>query len=157
MTLQGPHQVAKKSMTTIWSAEPSSTEVLNEVMLWSWLTPPFLLDGVGLKEGAEDVDVDEERACSSRSFCWWYLTYSARLWTPILLVVCVKCVGFVVEKCLATGNVLVLRLGSCRTAGVVVDLMIFWNTGTRSDVATLEVFILMEGTLDCERGLQLLN
>jgi len=44
-------------------------------------------------------------------------------------------------------------LGSCRTAGVVVDVMIFWNAGTRSDVATLEVFILVEGTLDCERGL----
>lgn len=101
--------------------------------------------------------MDDERACSSRSFCWWYLTYSARLWTPILLAVCVNCVGFVVEKCLATGTVLVLRLGNCRTADAVVDVMRFRNAGTRSDVATLEVFILVGGALDCACKLQLLN
>jgi len=56
----------------------------------------------------------------------------------------VKWVGLVDEKGLATGSVLVvLRMGRCRTAGVVVDVISFGKVETLSDVATLAVFILM--------------
>ncbi len=104
------------------------------------------------------MEVDDERACSSRSFCWWYLTYSARLWTPILLVVLVKWFGFVVEKCLATGSgVLVLRLGSCRAANVAVDVMTFCNGGRFSDVATLAGFILCAGALEWDPEVKALD
>lgn len=55
-----------------------------------------------------------------------------------------KWVGLVDEKGLATGSVLLVRrVGRCRTAGVVVDVISFAKVETLSDVATLAVFILM--------------
>lgn len=145
MALQGPHQVAKKSTTTILSEEPSITEVLKEDMLWIWLTPPFfffcvlVLVLVDWEVGVAEADAERARSRSCAHF-----TYSLKLWTPILYLVCVKCIGLVVEKCFESLRLLWWLEVVRKQVAVLfaAGAMRCRVAGLKSDVATLERYIL---------------